>query len=305
MINTVYALVFVLALLMPDPAQLIKINRIKTQAQLAFEKGNYKESAKLYRYLNDSLNVHEDAVKFNMATAYYMLGDTAQARNYYQQTAQGSNATLRSKAYLQLGVMDNTAKNSTRALNQFKLALKADAQNEKARYNYEMVKKKLLRDQSNKEEKQQDQKDSQKDSKDKQQKNKNDQQQNQQQDKQDQQQNKQEKSPQQSEKEKQQQGDNQNNKAQQEAQQKQQPGQQNKEKNEPGTDKRDALQQEKKGKQQRDKVPQEVADKLKQMNMSEEKAQMILDAMKNQEVQYLQQNKRKPTQSRDKGKPDW
>jgi Ca-activated chloride channel family protein len=39
--------------------------------------------------------------------------------------------------------------------------------------------------------------------------------------------------------------------------------------------------------------------------MSEEKAKMILDALKNQEVQYLQQNKRKATQSRDNSKPDW
>jgi Ca-activated chloride channel homolog len=41
------------------------------------------------------------------------------------------------------------------------------------------------------------------------------------------------------------------------------------------------------------------------MEMSEEKAQMILEAMKNQEIQYLQQNKRKATKPKDKGKPDW
>jgi Ca-activated chloride channel family protein len=39
--------------------------------------------------------------------------------------------------------------------------------------------------------------------------------------------------------------------------------------------------------------------------MSEEKAKMILEAMKNQEMQYLQQNKRKATQPRDRTKPDW
>jgi hypothetical protein len=41
------------------------------------------------------------------------------------------------------------------------------------------------------------------------------------------------------------------------------------------------------------------------MKMSEEKAKMILEAMKNQEIQYLQQNKRKATKPRDTGKPDW
>ena len=32
---------------------------------------------------------------------------------------------------------------------------------------------------------------------------------------------------------------------------------------------------------------------------------LILEAMKNQEIQYLQQNKRKATKPKDKGKPDW
>ena len=49
----------------------------------------------------------------------------------------------------------------------------------------------------------------------------------------------------------------------------------------------------------------EVSEKLKDMKISEEKAKMVLEAMKNQEVQYLQQNKRKATKPRAKGKPDW
>jgi Ca-activated chloride channel family protein len=41
------------------------------------------------------------------------------------------------------------------------------------------------------------------------------------------------------------------------------------------------------------------------MKISEDKARMILEAMKNQETQYLQQNKRKATKSKDRTKPDW
>ncbi|MFZ5973641.1 MAG: hypothetical protein ACOYXA_18830, partial [Bacteroidota bacterium] len=52
-------------------------------------------------------------------------------------------------------------------------------------------------------------------------------------------------------------------------------------------------------------LPPSVKEKLKDMNMTEEKARMILEAMKNQEVQYLQQNKRKATKPKDKNKPDW
>lgn len=46
-------------------------------------------------------------------------------------------------------------------------------------------------------------------------------------------------------------------------------------------------------------------DKLKELNLTEEKARMILEAMKNNEIQYIQQNKRKPTKKPDNGKPDW
>jgi hypothetical protein len=52
------------------------------------------------------------------------------------------------------------------------------------------------------------------------------------------------------------------------------------------------------------KQPQNL-DPKKLPRISEEKARMILEAMKNQEKQYLQQQKRKATKSRDKTKPDW
>ncbi|MFN7603752.1 MAG: hypothetical protein ACK5R0_20365, partial [Bacteroidota bacterium] len=66
-------------------------------------------------------------------------------------------------------------------------------------------------------------------------------------------------------------------------------------------------QQEKKEKQDKEKkdIQPSVKDKLKDIEMSEEKAKMILDSMKKQEKQYLQQNKRKGTKKKDKGKPDW
>jgi len=62
--------------------------------------------------------------------------------------------------------------------------------------------------------------------------------------------------------------------------------------------------QEDKSKEKKE-IPPEVSEKLKDMKMTEDKAKMILEAMKNQEVQYLQQNKRKATKPKDKGKPDW
>lgn len=46
-------------------------------------------------------------------------------------------------------------------------------------------------------------------------------------------------------------------------------------------------------------------DQQKIPQISEEKARMILEAMRNQEKQYLQQQKRKSQKRKDPGKPDW
>ena len=54
-----------------------------------------------------------------------------------------------------------------------------------------------------------------------------------------------------------------------------------------------------------DQPPQSRSQKLEELNLTEEKARMILEAMKNNEIQYIQQNKRKPTKKPDSDKPDW
>jgi len=48
-----------------------------------------------------------------------------------------------------------------------------------------------------------------------------------------------------------------------------------------------------------------IEEKLKKINMSKKKAEMILDALNNNEFQYIQQLKRKPSKKSNKNKPDW
>jgi Ca-activated chloride channel family protein len=50
---------------------------------------------------------------------------------------------------------------------------------------------------------------------------------------------------------------------------------------------------------------EKLMEKLKEMNIPLEKAQMILEAMKNNEVQYVQQKKRKASKPKKSNKPDW
>jgi len=275
-----------------DPGKIGKINSAKSEAKKAYQKGDFKKAIEKYRYLVDSLQVNEDEVRLNLAGAYFASNDTSNTFQSYQPLTQSSNSKIRSVAHQQLGVMANRQGKFEEALASFKQALKADPTNEDARYNYEMVKRKLEEQKKkqeeqkkkdpNKQDKNEDQKkeenkdqkqDQNKDNKD--QKDKEDKESKDQKDKQDQQNKEQEKKDKES-----------------------------KEKKEKEQQQKDQEQEQKENKEKKE-IPPSVSEKLKQMEMSEEKAKMILEAMKNQEIQYLQQNKRKATKPKDKGKPDW
>ena len=73
---------------------------------------------------------------------------------------------------------------------------------------------------------------------------------------------------------------------------------QEKEKNEPQEDKNEQKNSEKSDNES-------LEEKLKKINMSKKKAEMILNALNNNEFQYIQQLKRKPNKKKDSTKPDW
>jgi len=280
---TLMLLVLTLAV---DPATVKKINSAKAAAESAYKKGDYDTAIKNYKLLVDSLGVQEDEVLLNLANAYFLARDTANAMNRYQSVTDSPKPDIKSKAFQQLGIMANQQGRAEEALNLFKQAIKAAPANDDARYNYEMLKKKLD-DQKKQEEKQQQNKDKQKqdpenqDQQDKQDQQNKDQQEKEQQEKDQQKQDQQNKEQEQKDQEQQ----------QKEQEQKEQDEQQQKEEQQKESDRRD--------------MPNLDRDKLEQMKISEEKARMILEAMKNQEKQYLQQQKRRPTQSPDRNKPDW
>lgn len=271
------ALILLAALTWVDPATVKKINETKSAAESSFKKGDYSAAIEKYRYLVDSLNVREDEVMLNLAHAYYLAKDTANAYSSYQSVTTSPDRNIRSSAQLQLGLIANQQGRPEEALNHFRESIKANPSNDDARYNYEMVKKKL--------QEQNDQDDQQQQNQDKQD------QQNQQQQKEEQQQNKDEqqnKDDQQEQQQDEKDAENQQRKDQQEQQKK-----------------NEQEQQEQQEAEKESELPNVDREKLEQMKISEEKARMILEAMKNQEKQYLQQQKRKATQSRDRNKPDW
>ncbi len=288
--------VFLLAvLLFTDLDKIGKINSAKAEAKKAFLAGDFTTAIKKYTYLIDSLGVNEDEVRANLASAYFQANDTTGALNNYQRLTQSANKKISSVANQQLGVMANNQEKLEESLNYFKQALKAAPENDEARYNYEIVKKKLEEkkkqdQQKNKDQKDQDKKDDQK--KDQKDQNKDD--------KKDQEKKDQEKKDQEK---KDQEKKDQEKKDQDKNDQKEKDPKDQKEKEQKEKEQKEKEEQEK-NKDKKD-IPPSVSEKLKEMQMSEEKAKMILEAMKNQEVQYLQQNKRKATKPKDKGKPDW
>lgn len=269
--------VLILLLMMIDPGDISRINTAKSEAKKAYLAGDYKTAVEKYTYLVDSIGVKEDEVMMNLANSYFHLNDTARAISAFQPLTMSKNTKLQSVANQQLGVIHNREGKFDQALAYFKQALKTNPANEDARFNYEMVKKKL--EEQKKQEQQQQNKDKQ--NKDQQQK--------------DQQKDEQEK------KDEEQQKKDQQNKDQKSKEQKEKEEKEKKEQ-----EAKDQKEQEEKDKKKEEKeIPPSVREKLKEMDMSEEKAKMILEAMKNQEIQYLQQNKRKATKQRDKTKPDW
>ncbi len=293
-----------LTLAVVDPISIGRINTLKREARAAYTAGDYKTAIAKYRVLVDSLDVPEDEVMLNLANAYFNANDSAQALSTYQSIAGSPKAAIRSKAQQQMGIMNHRAGRLEEALNNFKQAIKADPSNRDARYNYEMLKKKL--DEQQKKDQQQNQQNRDKDNKENQNKDKqkNEQQKQDQQNKEDQQKKDEQQKKEQEQKDQQQkdqqQKDQQSKDQEQKDKEQQEKEQKEKQQGKPD-EKENADQQDKNEKQ----PPPQLSEKLQQMKISEEKARMILEAMKNQEKQYLQQNQRKATKPRDKGKPDW
>jgi len=276
-----------LSILSSDPSEIARNNRIKKKASTAFQNGQYDVAAQNYALLYDSLGVDDPAIGLNLAHSYYAMQDTANAKLAYQNVAASDDKKLKSIAYQQLGVMSKKPKSLQESLQYLKAALKADPMNEGARYDYEVVKKMIeeqKKQDQNKDDQNKDDKNKEDQNKDQDQKNK---------DKQDQQ------------------NQDQNKDQQKEDEQSKDQEQQNQDEQKQDKEGEEKKDQQKEGEEEQNEDEQEqqanpdTKQKLEEMNISEEKAKMILEAMRNNEIQYIQQQKRKASKPQDSGKPDW
>ena len=286
-----------------DSKGIAKINSIKEKAERAYKAGNYQQAADAYSYLVDTLSLSNDKAIMNLGHSYYKLEDTEKALSSYERLQDSNDHKLRSQAYQQMGVLSKDPQTLQKALAYFKESIKSDPTNNDARYNYELLKKKL-KEQEKQDENQQDQ-DKQDQEKDQE---KQDNKDSENQEKSDDQKKDQE---QQNKDQEQQEQENEENEEQKSQEQKDQEGKEEQKEQKEGEEGEEEQEQPQPGEEQDEnqedqKTPQQsTSEKLEKMNLSEEKAQMILEALKNSEIQYIQQNRRKPTKRKDSNKPDW
>jgi tetratricopeptide (TPR) repeat protein len=139
-------LAILISLFAGDLNKIARINRVKKEAEEAYQNGEYKTAISYFRLLTDSLGVNEDPILLNLGNAYFQQKDTTNAAHYYSRVLSSDNALLRSRAYQQIGIINQQQNKLEQALEDFKSSLKANPTNEGARYNYELLKK-LLADQ--------------------------------------------------------------------------------------------------------------------------------------------------------------
>lgn len=118
-------------------------NALKIEAGKAFYKKDYQLAAKKYQELaNISYNLEPEA-RLNLAHAYFSINDTTKALEEYKKLVRLNNTGISTSAMIQVGVIETMIGDSSGAMNLFKIALQNDNENKVARYNYELLRKKL------------------------------------------------------------------------------------------------------------------------------------------------------------------
>lgn len=120
-----------------------KINQLKKNAEIAFKHQQFDVAVSNYSYLLDTLQVYDEESILNLGHAYYQLNQKDLAQAQYQKLVLSENDELKSVAYQQLGAISKDPKTLQKAMSYFKESIKSDPRNMDARYNYEMVKKRL------------------------------------------------------------------------------------------------------------------------------------------------------------------
>lgn len=120
-----------------------QVNQQVTVAQQYYESGQYHRAAGIYLYLIDSLTIQDPELILNLAHATFLNGESNKAQILYTRLSKQPDPFLKSTAFNQLGVLYFRKNNAERALYHFRKALIENASNETARFNFELTQKYL------------------------------------------------------------------------------------------------------------------------------------------------------------------
>jgi len=133
-----------------DLDKIAKVNKAKKEAKEAFLANDFQLAHDTYKYLIDSLGVNEEEVLLDYAHSLYNLNDTTNAVTNYQSLSESTNKNIASIAEQQLGQVLFDKKQYEPALEHYKNALRKNPNNQDARYNYELLKKMLRKEEQDK-----------------------------------------------------------------------------------------------------------------------------------------------------------
>lgn len=134
---------FLVSLLTGGFNTISRLNEYARTAAAAYAQQDYVEAIAAYEYLLYDLEVQDDQLQLNLAHSYYQAGLLPKAVAEYRLLADHPSLHLKAVAYLQLGNIATQQKKYRQALLFYKNALIAEPQNDAARYNFELLKKYL------------------------------------------------------------------------------------------------------------------------------------------------------------------
>ena len=125
----------------PSPNAISRHNQARQQAEAAYQAGQYHWALGLYIYLSRTTTPPDPAVQLNLGHTYFQLKRYQPAKFQYAALLQSDRPDLRTAAATQLGVIACFEGDSAAALTLFRQALLEDADNEPARYDFELIKR--------------------------------------------------------------------------------------------------------------------------------------------------------------------
>ncbi|GHA78594.1 hypothetical protein [Pontibacter akesuensis] len=138
-----FLVLFLISIFSGGISSVSRTNEYVQKAARFYTQEDYVAAIAAYEYLLHDLEVKDDQLQLNLAHSYYQAGLYPQALAAYQLLANHPTQHLRSLTQLQIGNLFSKQKKYKRALSLYRQSLITEPENEEARYNYELLKKYL------------------------------------------------------------------------------------------------------------------------------------------------------------------